>query len=330
MAGFLGLFKDQNDPNSSENVSTAFRLLNDKLKRDEGNADEDWWKNRFAELERQGKSPAAALTENSDTPFPEEPTPLERWKSQVHAMVSSGNETLQKKGLDLLGSTKPPAPGASTTVNVGDDYFKSSDYVVDKDKNPVNPPVWMKKGDAPEDWTWGHKPTAEEAGKIAATQAALDNLVRLRDVMATGNTDVTGIEGWISSARSGKALPSALLNAALDLVGKPITDEGMQALSLSMMISNQITYAFRGAQVSAAEQDKMDRQLPIPGQPEGLFVANMANSYRTLVNQQRKTAESRGLPMPTAVEDFMDFTHPKSGNKYRIMPDGTFQKWVED
>ena len=345
----------ENDPNSTENVAKAYRQVNEKLSRSEGSKDEDWWKESFSKLGNKGAK---------NRP---EQKPLDRWKSQIDAMIKSGNQTLQQKGFQELSSyhsrmaERPPQPAQDptsireyqyavgrgefdgsypewlqerkargTTINTGDQYTKSSDYIVDSTTGmPVDVPVHAKKENLPPEWVYGHEPTAEEAGKLAATQAAMDNLLRLRDNLAENGNDVTGIEGWMAAARSGKALPAVLLNAAMNLVGKKMSPGEAQSLSMSMMISNQITYAFRGAQVSAAEQDKMDRQLPIPGQPEGLYMANMANSYKTLVNQLTKNAKARGLQPPDAVDNFMEFQHPDSGTKYRIMPDGSIQRWED-
>jgi len=90
---------DEIDPNSAENVGRAYGLMNEKLQRDEGTAEDNWWKERFKIMEDAGVAPSKLLDSKSRPP---KATPLERWKGQIDAMIKSGNQTLQKEGMSQL------------------------------------------------------------------------------------------------------------------------------------------------------------------------------------------------------------------------------------
>lgn len=289
---------------------------------------------------------------------PPKSTPLERWKKQIDGMIQSGDPTLAKTGLDLIkayqarstAQTTDSNPNSfkewqlakqhdgyngsfqdwkmlnkssGTTVNTGDDKFKSSDYVIDGKGHPVSPPVGMNKSDAPADWTYGNRPTAEEARQQGSVDNSLTNLGRLRDVMLKEGGDVSGVVGWLDRFRSGTGLGPVVTNSMLSVLDGGVSAQEGEMISLTTTLGNDLLDAMRGAQVGPAEQEKFEKQLPMPGQSKRQFLTNMATTYRNLANMSKRQTDLRGMPAIDLSGDFFEFE--LQGQNYRITSNGDIE-----
>jgi hypothetical protein len=123
MGLFADLFYDATDP---KNVAKAYGLVNERLKRAEGQAEEDAWAKTFAGLKDRGFPAEAALAPMETQVWDDKqkklvdsgvvspgtgegsgykpPDELTRWKQQIDALIQSGNPVLQREGMGMLNA----------------------------------------------------------------------------------------------------------------------------------------------------------------------------------------------------------------------------------
>ncbi len=171
-------------------------------------------------------------------------------------------------------------------------------------------------------------PTQAEALKISQTESSLNIIKDIRSIMSSKNPPNLGsVQNYVNELKAGTGITGVLTRLATD----PLTPNEAKLISSTQALSNQIIQAMRGAQVGPAEQEKFERQLPIPGQPKELFTENLKLSEQTLKMLNKRIAELRGfattqqtdigggISSPTTQAAFNNL---KSGERYINPADG--------
>jgi hypothetical protein len=316
---------------------------------DEGTDEQQQWKMLFDQGKTQGLSPGQMGVDSRGVDPNFGPLPmseLERWKRQIEGMITSGNPVLQKEGLSMLAQYRQQANSSirdertsgikeyeyalsqgfrgsfqewlalnpkGTTVNIGDKGFSSNDTLVDENGNIVPiPPTMTRTQAAEQGLTYGNEQTAEEAKQSAAINTAQADLERLQTLLTDHGADLSGPAGLVKEFRGGSSIAGSILNAAIDYTIGPMSPADVEALSTSLGLSNTILQAYRGAQVGPTEQILFNKQLPIPGQPREVLMANIERSKRNLALLQALKKQNRGFYGSAEYNLLMSEADPKT------------------
>lgn len=118
MASFLDILLDYDAESSPQGIAAAFAKMNEEMKKQEGAYEDQQWNNKFAAGQAQGVAPGEMFDPQTGQGAPEGMSPIDRWRTQIDAMMASENPALQKKGLEMLSAqqqraTSPKAREAS-------------------------------------------------------------------------------------------------------------------------------------------------------------------------------------------------------------------------
>ncbi len=263
-----------------------------------------------------------------------EMSPQERWKNTIDMMIKSGNPVLQKQGIASLdnyfnsqaqgGETSPNSyrewtlagqPGTyedwlirmkqagSMKLNMGDDTIKPSDAdkFVDAQGNRVKIPAGTTYSQANANgWFYGYKQSAEEIKSEASLGLSSDLLDRLDTYDAAGG-DLSGIYGFVEKMRGEGNPTSIALDLAMSSMGMNIDPVDAEAIADATALANEMTAALKGAAASDEESKRIERQLPVPGQPKAVFQANLRASRRNLeyLRNKKNTLKGYGNRQPS-------------------------------
>jgi hypothetical protein len=150
-------------------------------------------------------------------------------------------------------------------------------------------------------------PSEPEAKGIAGAEYADVQLQTLQN-LATG-PDAPSIGPMPEVMRDIKQTP--IIGDILQSIGMGMSTGDARLTSLTSSLSNQVLAAMRGAQVGPAEQEKFEKQLPMPGQPRSLFLENLKATRENLAYMNKRKSELRGINQPTSLI---------GGNNPRVAP----------
>lgn len=100
-----------------KDVAKAYQQLQQQMGRNEGEAEEKQWRDKFAEIRLAGGQASDTYNpETGDSWQAPGLSELERWKGQIDGMITSGNPVLQKQGMSMLGAyqARATAPESRT------------------------------------------------------------------------------------------------------------------------------------------------------------------------------------------------------------------------
>lgn len=186
----------------------------------------------------------------------------------------------------------------------GKKYVSSGDAskMMDSKGRPVRIPAGMTYDEAKDKgYTYGYQPTAEEAKTTASSETSIKMADELLSMVDNG-LDISGFKGWGEVQRSGAGLENIFLDKVMNGLGYEIDPKSARAIALSENLSNTVLQALRGAAVGPAEQDRVDKQLPRPGQPMEVYKQNIILTIENLKRINKSKAESRGLAAPAETE----------------------------
>jgi len=191
------------------------------------------------------------------------------------------------KGKQLLGGGANNADARISRSDAGS--------MVDKSGNPVRIPLNMTYGQAAsEGYGYGKMQTSEEAKSSASRENSKQMGEELLQLVESGKADISGLSGWVEGQRAGSGLDSVAINVVMDAIGEPSNPNNVRAVALSENLSNTVLQALRGAQVGPAEQERVDKQLPRPGQSREVFLENLKLTLENIANLERIMNEKRG------------------------------------
>jgi len=264
----------------------------------------------------------------------QEMTPQERWKNTIDSMIKSGNPVLQQQGIASLdnyfssasssGSSYAPSTAAKmaremglkpgtksfndfieryafkpgTTINMSDDTVKPGDKFVDINGNQIKAYPGEKYGEirARGGFFAGDGDDAEQIKQDAQLSGSIDTAAVMRDLIEKEGADISGFAGLVEKHRSEGNLLGAAIDLALNEGGITARPQDIQLMAYTAQLSNAVTQALRGAAVGSEEQEMVNRQLPVPGQPMAVFMANLAMTERNLIMLQNRIRAKQGKP----------------------------------
>jgi hypothetical protein len=145
------------------------------------------------------------------------------------------------------------------------------------------------------------QPTESEAKGMAQTDIAMDDLNTLEALM-TGKLpkeDGSGLydipEIGPTEAGMFKLANKPFIGSAVQKYGPEMSQGEAKLISVTTSLSNQLLAAMRGAQVGPAEQERFELQLPVPGQPNELFMENLRNTKRNLAELDKRKRQYRNI-----------------------------------
>jgi len=111
-----------------KDVARAYQKLNQELSGDITQREDEQWKDAFHAVKAGGGSPSALHDPTSGQSFqPEGPSELERWKSQIDGLITSGNPVLQQQGLKMISQYRnratSPESKTDTRANAVKEYM---------------------------------------------------------------------------------------------------------------------------------------------------------------------------------------------------------------
>ncbi len=154
----------------------------------------------------------------------------------------------------------------------------------------------------------GNRPEMGEARQIAQTESSLDTIGRLEQLAQDPANFMGPTRAAVGQLESMPVVGDVLQSQF------PMTPGQYETMSLSTQLSNEVIAAARGAQVGPAEQERYERQLPVPGQPMELYMKNLANTRRNLEFLRKRTVELRQLDVDEP--DTMEPTEPTTRESY--------------
>ena len=178
---------------------------------------------------------------------------------------------------------------------------------MDTNGRPVKIPSNMTYDQAAaKGYVYGYQPTAEEAKTSASSETSIKMANELLTMIDEG-LDISGFKGWAEVQRAGAGLQNIFLDKVMSGLGYDIDSNSARAISLSENLSNTVLQALRGSAVGPAEQDRVDKQLPRPGQPMDVFKQNIILTIENLERINKSKAKSRGTTTPEKLIKTIDF-----------------------
>jgi len=264
-----------------------------------------------------GPMPSGEAIPNEQSNF------LGNFNPKVVAMMQSGNPELQKRAIALMDVAKP-----AQATDTQRDYLYAQGQGYDGSymdyRNAIknNMSISLDKenaslyGKLPEGHRWVD-PNNQELGvepipgssqsKLSSTEAAdaakyarqSENLVRMEELLSSG-ADVSGMKGIADEYRVTPGLLNSIFDKFLTEGGVGMDDNTIELMSLSAGLQNEVLNLISGAAVSDAEGTRINRQLPVPGQPAAVFRMNMKLTQQNIKSLQEKIARERGINNPNA------------------------------
>ena len=276
------------------------------------------------------------------------PDPLQRWSDQVNGMITSGDPTLQKAGLEQLSlyqqratapesAAKLPAAVQEYQYAVGQGYKGSfQDWQIAQKaagRSTVN--VSVNQNDKPmsvsdaKDLVLpnGGTPlgmTVNQALQAGATFKQDSNQTTQGTSVDTVGAAVADLEkatnGGIPDAVTGTALQyrtmpgvvGTAVNYTLNRAGVPVTDNDAKLVSASRTLASNLTKMMSGAGASDEEYQRVMAQVPAPGQSPEVFRQNLEQTKRNL---QFYTMRARNAGVPVKEYTPTPTAKPKVNNR---------------
>lgn len=139
------------------------------------------------------------------------------------------------------------------------------------------------------------KPTAAEAKQFGGMEVSTDTANRISELVATNpDSKIFGLSGIAQEYATGATPQGWLVDQALDLMGEERSPADAELLSLTKQLENQVIQSMRGAAVGPKEQEMFRKQLPVPGQPQDIFMENLQQTLNNLSTMGAAIREQRG------------------------------------
>ena len=187
-------------------------------------------------------------------------------------------KNLNKAGAVNLGGTQYTSPAEAKNL----EYLDGKPVAPFTDKNTLAGRVRAKT-----------PMTAEEAKQQASAEVSIKMAKDLLGMLESG-MDLSGFEGWAEGERAGAGLSNIALDTALNTFGYTSDPQNVKGVAIAENLSNTVLQALRGAAVGPAEQERVDKQLPRPGQPLEVFRQNILLTIENLNMIQKSKQKSRG------------------------------------
>ena len=210
---------------------------------------------------------------------------------RTNALYNQDTGTFEPKGQSWK-------QGSQNEINIGTpkQYIKAGTQLVNSRGQKVRVPVGMTHEQAAnQGLSYGDKQTSESIKSEAATGVSLDMLDELETLHSKGG-NITGLPGFLTDLRSGNDVWGVAANLFMNKAGIPLSEKQARSTSLAKSISNQLIQAMRGAAVGPEEQKAFEKQLPVSGQPDKLFMSNLNLTRKNLlaITKKKKDLE-RGV-----------------------------------
>lgn len=161
------------------------------------------------------------------------------------------------------------------------------------------------------------KLSSAEAADAAKYQSLVTRLDEVQEAVLSGDVDLSGFGGLFEAWRSEANLQGATLNAIMNKAGIKMDPKAAKAMAQVSSVHNTMLNLLSGAAVSEHEAARINRELPVPGQPREVFLMNMYLTKINMQDLQERIARERGInyqgaanavptreipPLPTGME----------------------------